>query len=100
MGTHPIFESDFDCLTEETKMEVKTDIERRLETEGTIRLGENFQVAQLPKLGDEDHQDESMCFWEPSKMDSEDYLQTATKSGIFYTFICSFVNRSFKLYQQ
>jgi len=78
MGTHPIFESDFDCLTE-TKMEVKTDIERRLETEGTIRLGENFQVAQLPKLGDEDHQDESMCFWEPSKMDSEDYLQTATK---------------------
>ena len=74
-------------------MEVKTDIERRLETEGTIRLGENFQVAQLPKLGDDDHQDESMCFWEPSKIDSEDYLQTATKLGIFL-YICLFLPTS------
>jgi len=31
MGTHPIFESDFDCLTDVTKMSEKSEIQNKNE---------------------------------------------------------------------
>ena len=58
-----------------------TELERRLETEGTIRLGDKFQVTELPVVGDEDHNDESTCLWSPGKEDNEtdDFLKKSAK---------------------
>merc|ERR1711931_414982 len=35
MGTHPIFESDFDCLTERSKMEIDLVVQKRLKPNST-----------------------------------------------------------------
>merc|ERR1712193_372933 len=52
MGTHPIFESDFDCLTESFKMKKLADltleeVQQELEKRGLSVAGEDQELGQL-----------------------------------------------------
>merc|ERR1712130_604660 len=52
MGTHPIFESDFDCLTEPFKMKKLADltleeVQQELEKRGLSVAGEDQELGQL-----------------------------------------------------
>jgi len=85
MGTHPIFESDFDCLTEEMEV-LKTDLERRLETEGTIRIGPKYQCDHLPRVGiteSGDNDEPSKCFWTPGQVKDgcAEFVERASELG-------------------
>ena len=58
---------------------MKTELERRLEAEGTIRIGSDYQASGLPSVGDKGDIDESQCFWNPDRVDPEDFLEKATE---------------------
>ena len=58
---------------------MKTELERRLEAEGTIRIGNDYQVSCIPSVGDKGDTDESQCFWSPDKVDPVDFLEKATE---------------------
>merc|ERR1712210_380879 len=64
MGTHPIFESDFDCLTEIQTNMMNTD---ELEFESDSEVGEDMDLDRIP----EDHEE-----------DSDEELRVAIATGL------------------
>merc|ERR1712130_825343 len=55
MGTHPIFESDFDCLTEQMSEETKADVEMAETVEAAPAEAENVeQPPEEPKVKEAD----------------------------------------------
>merc|ERR1712130_849284 len=62
MGTHPIFESDFDCLTDVMRSASRDD-----DDEACIRIGEKYQ-ALIPDVSDEVETDVEVeqCIWNPT----------------------------------
>merc|ERR1711931_154837 len=99
MGTHPIFESDFDCLTAEMKggtfhVEVKTDDKMWAGTDDTVKISMSGPVAgvtrdtgklKLDRKGINDHErgDESIYVIEKIPYDLEKIESlTVYKNGI------------------
>merc|ERR1711868_128104 len=46
MGTHPIFESDFDCLTEKSKMSLSADMQQRIEKSDAQEVVDEAQLKE------------------------------------------------------
>ena len=59
---------------------MKTELERRLETEGTIRIGANYQCDQIPTVGDDSLPDSATCCWMPNQ-DCDEFIDKAGKLG-------------------
>merc|ERR1711917_111995 len=58
MGTHPIFESDFDCLTEWTIWYVFADIQLLVKVHSFLTISDHFEIIRLDDLFISDYKNE------------------------------------------
>ena len=53
-------------MKEKIEIVPKCEIEKRLEAEGSIRIGNEYQVTQIPnKQNDYDESIQGKCLWDP-----------------------------------
>jgi len=100
MGTHPIFESDFDCLTEckrnRDKMDRKDSKKQRLSQR--VKSVNHESVPVTPVLSEHNHNFDSDCSM--TNMDGElagnallNFRSTLTSLDLQFTNICTELNR-------
>jgi len=58
MGTHPIFESDFDCLTEWIIWYVFADIQLLVKVHSFLTISDHFETIRLDDLFISDYKNE------------------------------------------